>query len=107
VKGRVVFLLQLKPGSQEAFLEAYERIRHEVATTVPGHVVDHLCRLRDDEERWLITSEWRSLEDFYAWERSEGHRDLARPLQECIAAAESLKFDVLAETRAEGQEVYR
>lgn len=97
-KGRVVFLIDLKPGAQERFLAAYERIRHDVADGVPGHLVDQVCRLRDGDDSWLITSEWESLEHFLAWERSEAHRELAKPLRDCIAGARSLKFDVIEET---------
>jgi heme-degrading monooxygenase HmoA len=97
-KGRVVFLIDLKPGAQERFLAAYESIRHDVAAGVPGHLVDQVCRLRDGGDSWLITSEWESLEHFLAWERSEAHRELAKPLRDCIAGARSLKFDVIEET---------
>jgi heme-degrading monooxygenase HmoA len=98
-KGRVVFLITLVPGSAGAFLTAYGRIRDGVAG-VRGHIVDQVCRLRDgDDETWLITSEWQSLECFLEWERSDGHRELAAPLRECIASARSLKFDVVEETR--------
>lgn len=98
-KGRVVFTVHLKPGAEQRFRDAYEQIRHEVARTVPGHIVDQLCQLRDDDESWLITSEWESLDHFYEWERSPGHRELAGPLRECIAGAQSLKYDVVEETR--------
>jgi heme-degrading monooxygenase HmoA len=96
-KGRVLFLIRLKPNSAAAFLTAYARIRHEVAG-VDGHIVDQVCRLRDGEQ-WLITSEWQSLECFVEWERSESHRELAKPLRDCIASAQSMKFDVIEETR--------
>ena len=99
-KGRVVFLVRLRPGAEDAFLEAYETIRHEVAGGVAGHVVDQVCRLRDDPERWLITSEWDTLERFREWERSPDHRELAAPLRACIAEAQSLQYDVVAETSA-------
>lgn len=99
-KGRVVFLLELKPGAEDAFLAAYERIRHVVAGGVDGHVVDQVCRMRGEPNQWLITSEWASLEYFLEWERGQDHRDLAAPLRACIASARSLKFDVVAETRA-------
>lgn len=97
-KGRVVFLVRLKPGAAAAFLAAYGRIRDDVAG-VRGHIVDQVCRLRDGDDSWLITSEWQSLECFLEWERSEAHRELAKPLRECIASAQSLKFDVIEETR--------
>jgi heme oxygenase (mycobilin-producing) len=99
-KGRVVFLIELKPSAEDAFLAAYEQIRHAVAGGVGGHLVDQVCRPRDEAGRWLITSEWERLEDFLAWERSDDHRELAKPLRDCIASARSLKFDVIEETRS-------
>ena len=97
-KGRVVFLIRLMPGAADDFVAAYERIRADVAS-VDGHIVDQVCRMRGEDEEWLITSEWRSLECFLAWERSASHRELAKPLRDCIASARSLQFDVVEETR--------
>jgi heme-degrading monooxygenase HmoA len=99
-KGRVVFIIRLKPGTEQQFLEAYESIRYEVARGVPGHIVDQVCRSPDDSDSWMITSEWESLDDFLAWEATEEHRALARPLRECMAEARSLKYVVRAETSA-------
>ena len=56
--------------------------------------------MRGDDDRWLITSEWQRLEHFLDWERSDGHRELAKPLRDCIASARSLQFDVVEETRS-------
>src|SRR4029079_16529220 len=67
-KGRVIFLLRIKPGMQEAFLQGYELIRHDVAQGVKGHLVDQVCQSPDDPESWVITSEWESLEQFLAVE---------------------------------------
>lgn len=99
-KGRVVFILQLKPGMTDEFLAAYEGMRYDVARGVRGHILDQVCQSPDDEDRWLITSEWESLEDFLAWEATEDHRDLAKPMRECIAEARSLKYVVRKETSA-------
>jgi len=96
---RVVFLVTVPQSRAEDFLAAYELIRHEVADGVPGHLVDQVCRSEDDPEQWLITSEWRSLEHFRAWEQTDGHRELAAPLRACMTGARSLKFDVVRETR--------
>jgi heme-degrading monooxygenase HmoA len=98
VKGRVVFLIRIKPGTQEQFLQAYEGIRHLVAEGVDGHLVDQVCQAPDDPDSWLITSEWESLENFLAWERTEEHRDLVKPMRDCFAEARSLKFEVVTET---------
>jgi heme oxygenase (mycobilin-producing) len=99
-KGRVVFTLRLKPGMQEEFLRAYESIRYEVAGGVKGHILDQVCQSPDDPDLWLITSEWESLDDFLAWEATQEHRDLAKPLRDCIAEARSLKYVVREETSA-------
>jgi heme-degrading monooxygenase HmoA len=98
MKGRVVFLIRIKPGTEEQFLEAYEGIRHLVAEGVPGHLVDQVCRSPEDPDSWLITSEWESLEQFLEWERTEEHRALVKPLSDCFAEARSLKFEVHEET---------
>ena len=99
-KGRVVFVIQLKPGTQEQFLQAYEAIRYDVASGVKGHLVDQVCQSPDDPDSWLITSEWESLEDFLEWESTEEHRELAKPLRDCMAEARSFKYLVREETRA-------
>lgn len=98
MKGRVVFLLKLKPGSQQQFLEAYEGIRHLVAEGVPGHIMDQVCKDPNDDESWLITSEWESLEQFLDWEKTQEHRDLVKPMRDTFAEARSLKYEVQAET---------
>jgi heme oxygenase (mycobilin-producing) len=100
VKGRIVFILDLKPGMGDKLLEAYEGMRYEVAQGVKGHIVDQVCRSPDDPDRWLITSEWESVDDFLAWEATEGHRELAKPLRDCIDKSTSLKYFVVEETRA-------
>lgn len=98
MKGRVVFLIKVKPGAKEQFLSAYEGIRHLVAEGVPGHLVDQVCQSPDDPDSWLITSEWETLEHFLAWERTEEHRETVKPMRDCMAEARSLKFEVVEET---------
>lgn len=100
MKGRVVFLIRLKPGVQDDFLAAYEKIRYVVSQGVAGHLVDQVCQSDSDPDQWLITSEWESLEAFHAWEETEEHRDLVKPMRECMAEARSLKFVVREETGA-------
>jgi heme-degrading monooxygenase HmoA len=94
----VVFLIRLRPGGGQRFLEAYRSVRHLVARGVPGHLRDQVCQSTDDPDEWLITSEWRAIDDFLAWERSPEHRDLVRPLAECIDRSQSLRFVVREET---------
>jgi heme-degrading monooxygenase HmoA len=97
-RARIVFLVHVPNEWREAFLAAYSQIRYAVADGVPGHLRDQVCQAADDPEEWLITSEWERVEDFLAWERSPEHRDLVRPLRECITTARSLRFRIVAET---------
>lgn len=97
-RGRVVFLVRVPAQRTREFLAAYDKIRYEVAEGVPGHVVDQVCQSTSDPEQWLITSEWDSLESFEAWERSEGHRTLVRPLRECMTEARSIRFAIRMQT---------
>jgi heme oxygenase (mycobilin-producing) len=99
MKGRVVFLITLKPDvTEEQFLEAYEVVRYEVAQGVKGHIVDQVCQSAEDPKSWLITSEWEDIEDFYEWERTPEHRDQAKPMRDCMDKADSYKFVVKEET---------
>jgi heme oxygenase (mycobilin-producing) len=95
---RVLFMLRLSPGAGDAFLRAYEKVRWQVAQ-VPGHLTDQVCRSAEDPDEWLITSEWRSAEDFLAWESTPGHREAAAPMMSHVRERRSLRFTVLRETR--------
>ena len=99
-RGRVVFLIRVPRQRTDDFLRAYERIRYRVAEGVDGHLKDQVCRSATDPEQWLITSEWESLAHFETWERSAGHRELVRPMRDCMTEVQSLRFAVQAETSA-------
>ncbi|MFI1963259.1 SchA/CurD-like domain-containing protein [Streptomyces pathocidini] len=94
---RVVLLLDLQDGAQQRFLEAYERLRNQVAD-VPGHISDQLCQSIENPSQWLITSEWESALPFLAWVNSEEHVDMVQPLHHCVRDTRSLRFSVLRET---------
>ncbi|WP_197319856.1 antibiotic biosynthesis monooxygenase [Saccharomonospora sp. NB11] len=94
---RVVFLLTLEPGMEQTFLNAYEAVRWAVAS-VPGHLGDQLCQSTDDPSDWLLTSQWRSAEDFLAWESTQEHRALAAPLMAAVSRRRSLRYVVHRET---------
>ncbi|MEU8381355.1 antibiotic biosynthesis monooxygenase family protein [Streptosporangium sp. NPDC048865] len=100
MRARIVFLVRVPAGRREDFLAAYEKIRYQVSGGVPGHLGDQVCQSATDPAQWLITSEWRGLADFLAWEAGEEHRELVRPLRECVTEARSLRFLIRAETAA-------
>jgi len=94
----VLFMLRLSPGAGDEFLREYEAVRWQVAQ-VPGHMSDQVCRSADHADEWLITSEWRSAEDFLAWESTPGHRKVAMPMMSHVRERRSLRYTVLGETR--------
>lgn len=98
---RVVFMFTVPTERTEDFLRAYDQIRYEVASGVPGHILDQVCQSTSDPEQWMITSEWESIEDFENWERSPGHKTLVRPMRECMENPKSLRFHIRTQT-AEG-----
>lgn len=103
-RARVVFLIRVPAERTGAFLEAYEQIRYQVAEGVEGHLVDQVCQSGSDPEQWLITSEWTSLEAFENWERDPSHRELVRPMRDCMTEAKSIRFRIRNETRRRAQE---
>lgn len=94
---RVVLLLDLYEGAQQRFLEAYEKMRNQIAS-VPGHISDQLCQSIENPSQWLITSEWESAPPFLAWVNSEEHVEMVRPLHSCVRDTRSLRFSILRET---------
>ncbi|WP_433546984.1 antibiotic biosynthesis monooxygenase family protein [Streptomyces sp. CA-294286] len=99
-EARVVFLIRVPEARRRDFLDAYERIRFLVAGGVPGHVQDQVCQSATDPEQWLITSEWQTLADFEAWEATQDHRNLVKPMRDCFTEARSLRFVIRHSTRA-------
>ncbi|MET9610246.1 SchA/CurD-like domain-containing protein [Streptomyces sp. NPDC006512] len=94
---RVVLLMDLHEGVQQQFFDAYEQLRHDIAS-VPGHLGDQLCQSFENPSQWLITSEWESAPQYLAWVNSEEHAEQVRPLGACARSMRPLKFTVLRET---------
>jgi putative monooxygenase len=94
---RVLFGMKVAEERREDFLAAYEKVRFSVAAT-RGHLRDQICQAPDDPASWLIVSEWTSLADFFAWEKSEEHKELVRPMRACYSDPEFRSYTVVAET---------
>jgi heme-degrading monooxygenase HmoA len=85
--------VRVKPGSQEELARAYHELV-QTASRQPGFIGHQLCESLDDPERWLVTSEWESIEASTAWDRSEEHAKLLGPMRACFAQAARGAFDV-------------
>ena len=54
-------MLEIKPGSEDAFVAAYGQVRHEVAST-PGCRSMRLTRGVESPSRFVLVVEWDSVE---------------------------------------------
>ncbi|MEN3586424.1 SchA/CurD-like domain-containing protein [Streptomyces sp. ZYX-F-203] len=94
---RVLLVVDLHEGTEQKFLDAYERMRDQVAS-VPGHLGDQLCQSADDPRQWLITSEWVAAPPYLAWVNSEEHLETVGPLRECVRDLRAARYGVVRET---------
>lgn len=90
---RFVLDVRVRPGSREELARAYAALRERVERA-PGLLSHQLCESIDDPHRWLVTSEWESVEASEAWDRSEEHARLIGPLRACFEQASSAKLHV-------------
>jgi heme-degrading monooxygenase HmoA len=90
---RFILDVRIKPGRREDLARAYAALRQRVEQA-PGLLGHQLCESIDDPERWLVISEWESLEASTAWDRSDEHARLIAPMRDCFAEAGSTKFAV-------------
>lgn len=90
---KMIVDVRIKPGSQDELTVAYAALR-ERAESQPGLISHQLCEAVDDPERWLVISEWESVETSTAWDRSDDHARLLAPMRACFAQASRAGFDV-------------
>jgi heme-degrading monooxygenase HmoA len=93
-----ILVVRVKDGLEGEFLHRYDLLQRRIGEGLEGHIVHRLCRDLAEPSRWVITSEWESLEASQAWERSEEHRLLTLPLRECWGEAERSSYEVRVET---------
>ncbi|MDX3386241.1 antibiotic biosynthesis monooxygenase [Streptomyces niveiscabiei] len=99
---RVLLLVRVEDGAEDAFVKAYDSIRWSVAAA-DGHVVDQLCQSTTEPGEWLITSEWRSPEHYRAWAGRPDHADLAAPVVATTSARVHKPFVVRSRTTRCGE----
>ena len=77
----------------EAFEHAYAEVTGHVAGT-RGHISDELLRDRTQPGRYILLSEWDSVEDFLAWENRPIHRETTTPMRPYWSVIERSIFEV-------------
>ncbi|WP_338120051.1 antibiotic biosynthesis monooxygenase family protein [Streptomyces sporangiiformans] len=80
---RVIRMLRVREGMEADFVKYYDGLR-ERAARFPGHLGEQLCRDADDPSRWLLTSEWESLESIKQWRTDPDHTALVEPMNGCL-----------------------
>jgi heme oxygenase (mycobilin-producing) len=90
---RLIVDVRIKPGSEDELRSAYAALV-ERAQEQPGLIGHQLCQAIDDDDRWLVVSEWDSLDASDAWDRSEEHARLLAPLRACFAQAQRTRLHI-------------
>ena len=101
----VVFVVRarVKDGLEDEFLRCYRALSDRVGRGLDGHVAHRLCRALDEPDRWLIVSEWETLEQSEAWDRSPEHRELTGAMRKSWSEVERSGYAVELETRHPGK----
>lgn len=76
-----------------AVTDAYHQISRSLRQT-PGLIRNALLELVDTPGRFVVLSEWASLEAFREWEQGSDHRQLTAPLRPYQDAASAAWFGV-------------
>lgn len=90
---RFILDARVKPECEQDLRRAYAALRERVEQA-PGLIEHQLCESIDSPARWLVISEWESLEASSAWNRSEDHARLIEPMRACFAQAEATQLHV-------------
>lgn len=90
---RLVVDVRVKDGMQDELTRAYAALVARAAEET-GLIAHQLCQSIDEPDRWLVISEWQSLEESTAWDRSEDHGRLLAPMRACFAQAARAAFEV-------------
>lgn len=78
--GVCVLLFATAPDGDGAVAEAYHTISRDLQGT-PGLRSNALLELVDGPGRFVVLSEWSSLDAFRAWESGPEHRQVTAPLR--------------------------
>jgi heme oxygenase (mycobilin-producing) len=97
-----VLLFLSAPHAPQAVADAYHRVSRALAAT-PGLLHNSLLEDIDCPGRFIVVSEWASIEAFRAWEEGPDHRAATaplRPYQDCAGGTTFGIYGVAAEYRA-------
>jgi heme-degrading monooxygenase HmoA len=83
---RATLRIRVRAGQQRRFEAAWRAVADEVRRT-PGNLAQALVRA-DDDDTYVITSDWASRAAFHAFERSPAQDRLTGPLRALRVSAD-------------------
>jgi heme oxygenase (mycobilin-producing) len=86
--------MRVRPGNEDAFIAAWAEVAR-LAARAPGNVRQMLLRDPADGARFAVSTDWASLGDFQAFERSPGQEIATAPLRAMRESASMSVFEVV------------
>jgi heme-degrading monooxygenase HmoA len=97
---RATLYMKVKDGRGSDFEREWRAIADEVRK-VPGNVNQALSRDPEDPDSFVVTSDWRTREEFGKFERSPEQDDLTAPLRELRESARMTVQDLIFQIEGE------
>jgi heme-degrading monooxygenase HmoA len=91
---RATLYMKVKDGRGSDFEREWRAIADEVRK-VPGNIRQALSRDPEDPDSFVVTSDWRTREQFATFERSPEQDDLTAPLRELRDSARMTVQDLI------------
>jgi heme-degrading monooxygenase HmoA len=91
---RATLYMKVKDGRGGDFEREWRAIADEVRK-VPGNIRQALSRDPEDPDSFVVTSDWRTREQFGTFERSPEQDDLTAPLRELRESARMTVQDLI------------
>ena len=90
---RALLEMKVRAGDESRFEAAWREVAR-VAAAAPGNLRQALLRDPDDTTRYLISTDWESLDAFRNFERSPAQDQLTAPLRALRVSAQMSLFEI-------------
>ena len=98
---RATLYMKVKAGRGSDFEREWLAISDEVRK-VPGNIRQALSRDPEDSDSFVVTSDWKTREQFGKFERSPEQDDLTAPIRELRESARMTVQDLIFQIEGEG-----
>jgi heme-degrading monooxygenase HmoA len=92
---RALLEMRVHSGQEEEFVEAWREVAR-LAAAAPGNVRQALLRDPREVARFVICTDWITIEDFRAFERSQEQEVATAPLRRLRESASMSLFEIAA-----------